>query len=121
MSISGLWIQDTSEVAAVLGELGLDYVEDFQLETGLLRLDIALPGSQITVSLDSAAAFFANQPQLPTGATILNWRLLTLRGWKVRFWTPFFPSARRCLHFVMLWSGACLWCTEESSCPDFSF
>ena len=75
--------QAAKDMVTALGELGLESVAAFALEEGLLRADVALPASQIAIAIDGEESFCVNQPKQPLGSTILNWRLLATRGWKV--------------------------------------
>ena len=70
-------------MVTALRDLGLESVEAFTLEQGLLRADVALPASKIAFAIDGEESFCVNQPKQPLGSTILNWRLLAARGWKV--------------------------------------
>ena len=83
-------------MVTALGELGLESMAAFALEEGLLRADVALPASQIAIAIDGEEGFCVNQPKQPLGSTILNWRLLAARGWKVNTTrvqhSPFFAS-----------------------------
>ena len=70
-------------MTATLSELGLDPVEGYTMNDGLIRVDVALPSSKVAFALDSEDCFSANNPKVPLGKNILEWHLLSLIQWRV--------------------------------------
>lgn len=83
-------MQVLEDIGAALRELGITYATAPPSEGGLLKPDLALtslPG-RVALSVDGASSFSINPPHQPLGHAILGWRLLMLRGWKVRSQHP---------------------------------
>lgn len=76
--------QIQKEVASTLEELGVSYELEFQLDGGLLLIEIALPKRQVAVEVSSPSAFSVNKPYRLLGSTQLRWRMLGGRGWQVK-------------------------------------
>jgi hypothetical protein len=53
---------------------------------GQCLVDVALhlKGKRVALALEGTAAFAANAPHVPLGATVSRWRALQARGWQVR-------------------------------------
>ena len=83
-------MQVLEDVGAALRELGVSYAAAPPSEDGLLKPDLALTSlsGQVALSVDEASSFSINPPHQPLGHAILGWRLLMLRGWKVRSHHP---------------------------------
>lgn len=55
-----------------------------RIEDGLMSVDIALTDRMVAVEVDGSSHFSANEPFVPLGKSVLRWRMLASRGWKVR-------------------------------------
>ena len=67
----------------MLADLKLEPVEGYMLNEGLLRIDIAIPGNKIALTLETSDGYACNAPKQPLGSTVLEWRLLSCREWQV--------------------------------------
>lgn len=79
-------MQVHKEVSSTLAGMGVAHTLDAPLEEGLISIDIALQsasGANVAISVDASTHFSVNAPYRPLGKTLLRWRMLTARGWKV--------------------------------------
>ncbi|KAK9811789.1 hypothetical protein WJX72_010082 [[Myrmecia] bisecta] len=75
---------DAQEVSAVLNSLAVTHATNHMAEGGgPLCVDVALTQQQTALVLDQTIHFSVNQPFRPLGRTLLRWRMLAKRGWKV--------------------------------------
>ena len=81
--------------SATLRALGVEHLQEHRIEGGLLSVDIAVlhPGTPpLALEVDGPSHFSANAPHRPMGKSLLRWRWLAARGWRVVS-VPFYAFA----------------------------
>eukprot|EP00887_Chlorella_sp_A99_P006564 scaffold3.g6564.t1 len=71
------------EVSEVLSQLGQAHELERKVEDGLFSVDIALADRMVAIEVDGSSHFTINEPYAPLGKSVMRWRALAERGWKV--------------------------------------
>ena len=79
-----LLLQERHQLSGALSSLGLEHQLDVEVAGDPVRAQAAAPGPRVAFTFESQDSFSCNPPQQPSGGTILKWKQLLNRGWKVR-------------------------------------
>ena len=103
------FMQAAREITAMLADLKLEPVEGYLLNEGLLRIDVAIPGNKIALTLETSDGYACNAPKQPLGSTVLEWRLLSCREWQVTPNAFPIPTPSLFAHTTWIW----VWVTKS--------
>ena len=79
-----LLLQERHQLSGALSSLGLEHQLNVEVAGDAVRAQAAAPGPRVAFTFESQEGFSCNPPQQPSGGTILKWKQLLHRGWKVR-------------------------------------
>ena len=79
-----LLLQERHQLSGALSSLGLEHQLNVEVAGDAVRAQAAAPGPRVAFTFESQEGFSCNPPQQPSGGTILKWKQLLNRGWKVR-------------------------------------